>query len=208
MSADFAGYRPVMFCFSPLKVGPNGTHHAASDSAFTSKGNPALPSSSDEVEIGRWELTSGDPKQPCAIVDMLLDAQGRGPGNPEHGELTLATVFAGDARCLVTNKALRFTGYAGSILNFGKAGPQAVLAFTVPLSAIARVDAGQSNAFYTGKPLNIHLGEWGSVVAVVKAAKANDKFRSGVFATSKNKEFAAQIESARGRIDSHAGVQS
>jgi hypothetical protein len=200
MSADFAGYRPVMFCFDPAKVDPNGTFHAASDSAFTAKGNPTVPSASDEVEIGRWELTSGDPRQPCAIVDMLLDAQGRGSGNPEHGELTLATVFAGDARCVVTDKALRFTGYAGRILNFGKAGPHAALAFTVPLSTITRVDAGQSSAFHTGKPVDIHLDEWGSLVAVVKAAKANDRFRSGVFATSKNKDFAAQIEDARRKL--------
>jgi hypothetical protein len=197
MSADFAGYRPVMYCYDPSKVGANGMYDPSSDSAFTSQGNPAIPSSSDEMQIGRWELTTGDPKQSCTIVDMLLDDQGRGPGNPEHGQLTFATAFAGDARCLVTNKALRFTGYAGRILNFGKAGAHAVLAFTVPFSAITSVDVGRSNAFYTGKPLNIHLGEWGSVVAVVKAARANDKFRSGVFATSKNKEFVAQIESAR-----------
>jgi hypothetical protein len=139
---------------------------------------------------------SGDPKQPCAFVDMLLDADGRGPGNPEHGELTLATVFAGDARCLVTNKTLRFTGYAGRIINFGDAGRNAVLAFTVPLFAVTEVDAGRSNAFHTGKPLNIHLGDWGTVVAVVKAAKANAKFQSGVFATAKNKEFVAQVQTA------------
>ena len=71
----------------------------------------------------------------------------------------------------------------------------------VPLSAVTSVDAGRSNALYTGKPLNIHLGEWGTVVAVVKAAKANDKFRSGVFATSKNGDFASQIDGARQKLN-------
>jgi hypothetical protein len=200
MPADFAGYRPVMYCYDSSKVGANGWYDEASDSAVTSQGNPAIPSSSGEVEVGRWELTTGDPKQACAIVDMLLDDQGRGPGIPEHGQLTPATVFAGDAKCLVTNKALRFTGYAGRILNFGNAGPTAVLAFAVPLSAVTSVEAGRSNPFYTGKPLNIHLGEWGTAVAVVKAARANDTFRSGVFATAKNKDFAAQVENTRRRL--------
>lgn len=200
MPADFAGYRPVMYCYDSSKVGTNGWYDEASDSAVTAQGNPAIASSLGEVEVGRWELTTGDPKQACAIVDMLLDDQGRGPGNSEHGQLTLATVFAGDARCLVTNKALRFTGYAGRILNFGNAGPKAVLAFTVPLSVITGVEAGRSNPFYTGKPLNIHLGGWGTVVAIVKAARANDKFRSGVFATAKNKDLAGQIEETRRRL--------
>jgi hypothetical protein len=197
MSADFAGYRPVVWCYDPAKVGRGGAYHGASDSAFTADGNPLIPDSSDEVEIGRWELTSGDPKQPCAFVDMMLDPEGRGPGNPERGEPSLATVFAGDARCLVTDKALRFTGYSGRIVGFGTAGKRAMLAFAVPLITITEVDAGSSNAFQTGKPVNIHLGEWGTVIAVVKAAKANAKFRSGVFATAKNKDFVAQIESAR-----------
>ena len=196
MPADFAGYLPVMWCYDPSKVGPDGSYHAESDAAYTSEGNPAIPSSSDEREIGRWVLTSGDPKQPCAYVDMLLDAQGRGPGNPNHDELSPATVFAGDARCLVTDRALRFTGYAGSIRNFGSAGKNAVLAFTVPLSAITMLDAGRSNAVYTRKPLTIQLGQWGTVVTVIKAANANDKFRSGILATARNKEFAAQVGAA------------
>jgi len=198
MSADFAGYEPAMYCYNPQKVSSGGSYHAGSDSAFTSQGNPAIPSSSsDETAVGRWELTTGDPKQFGMKVDALIDPEGRGPGNPDHGELSPATVFAGDARCLVTSRALRFTGYAGAILNFGKAGRGAVLAFTVPLSAITAVDSGRSTAFTTGKLMTIELGAFGTVVSVMKAAKANEKFRSGVFATAKNKDFAAQIEAAR-----------
>ncbi len=36
--------------------------------------------------------------------------------------------------------------------------------------------------------------------AVVKADGANEKFRSGVFATAKNKDFAAEIEETRRRL--------
>jgi hypothetical protein len=198
MPADFAGYQPVMFCYDPQKVPSSGSYHAGSDSAYTSQGNPAIPSSSsDETEIGRWELTTGSPNQAALHVDALVDQEGRGPGNPDHGELSPATVFAGDARCLVTTHAIRFTGYAGAIRNFGKAGRGAVLAFTVPLTAITAVDAGRSNPFMTGKWLRIELGDLGTLVSVMKATKASEKFRSGVFATGKNKEFAAQIEAAR-----------
>jgi hypothetical protein len=187
-----------MYCYDPQKVSSDGSYHADSGSSFTSQGNPSIPtSSSDETAIGCWELTTGDPKQAGMMVDALIDLDAHGPGNPYHGQLSPATVFAGDARCLVTSRALRFTGYAGAIRNFGKAGRTAVLAFSVPLAAITAVDPGRSSAFTTGKWLRIELADVGTVVSVMKAAKANEKFRAGVFATAKNKEFAAQIDAAR-----------
>jgi hypothetical protein len=201
MPADFANYRPVMFLYDPKKVPKTGFYHAASDSCFTSDGKPLIPpAATDETALGRWELSAGDAKKTGGVhVDVLADLEGRGPGNTEHGELSLATVFAGRARCLVTNRALRFTGTARN-LGMTLEWKDPILAFSVPLSAITTVDPGKSNPFMALKWLRIELADLGTHISVMKASKANEKFGVSPLATSKNKEFATQIEEARRRL--------
>jgi hypothetical protein len=204
MPSDFANYRPIMFLYDPKKVSKNGYHHAASDTCFTSDGKPLIPPvEPTETALGRWELSTGDAKRAAGVhVDVLADQAGRGPGNPEHGELSLATVFAGRARCLVTDRALRFTGYAhrmGMTLEW----KEPILAFSVPLAAITSLDPGKSNPFMTtSKWFKIELGDLGATISVSKVSKANEKFGVSPLATNKSKEFGAQIEEARRRLAS------
>jgi len=200
MPKDLANYRPSIAVFDPKKISGPRACHEASDTYFSADGKPLTPAGSDEIAIGRWELTTGDPKKPDGIhVDALADPEWRGPGNPEHGELSLATVFAGRARCLVTDRALRFTCY-GHPLGISLEWTKPTIAFTVPLAAITSVDPGKSNAFMHFSWLKIELADLGTTISVAKAAKANEKFAVGVLSTNKSKEFAAQIEEARIRL--------
>ena len=148
-SKDFANYRPSIAVFDPKKISGPRAYNEASDAYFSADGRPLTPAGSDEIAIGRWELTTGDPKKPDGIhVDALADPEWRGPENPEHDELSLATVFAGRARCLVTDRALRFTCY-GHPLGISLQWTKPTIAFTVPLAAITSVDPGKSNRFMT-----------------------------------------------------------
>jgi hypothetical protein len=199
MPADFANYRPAMFLYDPKKVPKNGYHHAASNTCFTSDGKPLIPPAEPgETALGRWELSTGDPKRVGGVhVNALVDEAGRGPGNPEHQELSLATVFAGRARCLVTDRALRFTGYAHRLGMTGE-WSKSVLAFTVSLAEVTSLDLGKQNAFMTSKKwFEIELADLGTTISVAKASKANEKFGVNPFATNKSKEFGAQIDEAR-----------
>ena len=198
LQPDFLSYRPPVHRFSPAEIGPEGRYDPFTDCAVTADGNPAIPPSTDEVEISRWELAQGD-GSPTVHVDIPLDTDGRGIGSAEHGELTPATVVAGEAKCLVTTRALRFTAYSGKLLDKVK-GSRTVLAFTVPLSVITSVDPGRSTAFYAATWLTIHLDEWDAVISVMKAERAGARFESGILATNKTKDFAAQIDAARVRF--------
>lgn len=201
MSRDFANYRPPIFVFDPKAITGARAFHTPSDTHFSADCKPLTPEGSDETAIGRWELTTGDPKEPDGVhIDALADSEWRGPGNPEHGELSMATVFAGRARCLVTDRALRFTCY-GHSLGITLEWNKPTVAFTVPLAAITSVDPGKSSAFTTSSSwLTIDLADLGARLSVAKAEKANEKFATGVFATNKRKEFAAEIEGARRRL--------
>lgn len=198
MPNDFVNYRPPMFLYNPKKVPKVGHHHAETDTCFSPDGSPLIPSGApNETALGRWLLSVGDPSKADGFqVDIQADQSGRGPDNPEHGELRGATIFRGMGRCLVTNRSLRFTGYAHRI-GISLEWKESVLAFTVPLAEVSSVDPGKSNAFAHLNWLTIELDGLGTTISVAKAEKANEKFGTGVLATNKRKEFAAQIEEAR-----------
>lgn len=146
--------------------------------------------------MGRWHLSQGD-NSPVLWLDLPIDEAGIGAGGSEHGPLSVTTVLAAEARCLVTDRALRFACYSGKVSRFGQLTGTTAVVFQVPLDAISRIDPGRSNAFMTSSPLMIDIGEWNASVSVKKAAPANDAFGSGIFARAKNKDFAAQIEAAK-----------
>lgn len=193
---DIRSLRPVLCTFDPTKVAATGWYDAATDCAVTRDVLPLVPEGSDERIIGHWHLSQGD-KSPVLWLDLPMDQEARGVSGSEHGAREVRTAVAAEARCLVTNQALRIACYSGQSVAVGRLGTTAAVMFKVPLSKVTRVDAGKSNAFSTRNPVTIALGDWDAVISVKKAARANEKFASGVFATAKNKEFAAQIESAR-----------
>ena len=195
--ADLASLRPVLRSFDPTKIGANGWYDDRTDCAVTRDVLPLVPDGAEERIIGRWHLSQGD-KSSVLWLDLPMDEEARGVGSAEHGVLDVRTAVAAEARCLVTDQALRIACYSGQSVGPGRLGKTAAVMFKVPLSEISRVDPGKSNAFSTGSPMTMVLGNWEAVISVKKAAKANDKFASGVFATAKNKEFAAEVDSARG----------
>jgi hypothetical protein len=194
--ADLGSLRPALSSFDPTKVGADGWYDAATDCAVTRDVLPLIPKGSDERVIGRWHLSQGD-KSPVLWLDLPMDKEARGAGSSEHGVLEVRTAVAAEARCLITNQALRIACYSGQSVGPGKLSNIAAVMFKVPLSEIARVDPGRSNAFSTRSPVTVMLDAWEAVISVKKAARANEQFASGVFATAKNKDFAAEINSAR-----------
>lgn len=194
--ADLASLRPTMRSFDPTKVGAEGWYDDLTDCAVTRDVMPLVPDGAEERVIGRWDLSQGD-KSPVFWLDLPMDEEARGVGNTEHGVLEVRTAVAAEARCLVTDRALRIACYRGQSVGPGKLSKTAVVMLKVPLSQISHVDPGKSNAFSTGAPVKVVLGEWEAVISVKKAARANDKFSSGIFATAKNNEFAAEVDAAR-----------
>jgi hypothetical protein len=69
-----------------------------------------------------------------------------------------------------------------------------------PARRDSSVDPGRSSAFRTSSWLKIELADLGTTISVMKAEKANENFATGVLSTNKSKEFAAQIEEARRRV--------
>lgn len=199
MPKDFANYRPWITVFDPQKISGSSAYHEASDTYFSADGKPLTAAGSDEIAIGRWELTTGDPKKPDGIhIDALADSEWRHQGTPITANCRWRPCLQG-ARCLVTDRALRFTCY-GHPLGISLEWTKPAVAFTASLAAITSVDPGKSNAFMHSSWLKIELADLGTTISVAKAAKANERFSVGVFATNKSKEFAAQIEEARRRL--------
>ncbi|MCU1600518.1 MAG: hypothetical protein JWO22_1227 [Frankiales bacterium] len=194
MSADFDGYRPRFCCLNPYKMKSTQVFHPASDVAMTNKGLPAIPEGRSETPLSRWDFVIGG--KPASSMFVEIDDQGRGAGNADHGPLRLREVFAGDAKCLLTDKALRIAAYSGSVLNFGKLGVAAILGFTIPLAEVTNVDAGRSNPVYTARSFVIECRQLGAGLEIGKACTANEQFSSSVFATNKIRDFATDLTQA------------
>jgi hypothetical protein len=194
--ADLASLRPIMRSFDPTKIGAGGWYDDLTGCAVSRNVLPLVPEGAAERVIGRWDLSQGD-KSPVFWLDLPMDEEARGVGSAEHGTLEVRTAIAAEARCLVTDRCLRIACYSGQSVGPGKLGKTAAVMLKVPLSEISNIDPGKSNAFSTGSPMTIVLGDWNAVISVKKAARANDKFSSGIFATAKNKEFAAEVDAAR-----------
>jgi hypothetical protein len=87
MPKDFANYRPAIAVFDPKKISGPRAYHEASDTYFSADGKPLTPAGSDESAIGRWELTTGEPKKRTEFTSMRWPIRsGADRGIPSTGK--------------------------------------------------------------------------------------------------------------------------